>query len=437
MRYINKIVMTLAGLLLIVAAGLKFYEMIETCVPSWDTKVQAVIATAQQAGEELPQWKSTALGIWESYEFNLVQIPLEFALGVWLVSGLFRKAAWIAGTLAFFGFIFVTIGKWVTGADSCGCFGQIHVDPRITLFAMDIPIFLLLAIFRPKWYKLLPPPWPNLAWLLIVFVPTIAIMVAAPAAMVALRKDCITVDPGPDQTAPLKLEIFKLEQELEKQTQSAAIVQQKLQTQQQTIDNQQQKIQSLLEQLDTLQQDGQHTTPPDNNDIPEMTHVGTNDTADPNAEESNGTIPDENGATQQANDTNGQTPAENQWDWLQYVVEDDVRQQLTQGLVVVVMHRYDCSTCAYVVPEYSDYYKETTEQGTDMFKIAFLSIPPFSDHDHVPEDTLCIQGRLTDERDWLLTSPYVVALLNGEKNKEWPAGAAPDPENLIDEIFGE
>ncbi|MHC5214927.1 MAG: hypothetical protein ACYSOO_10135 [Planctomycetota bacterium] len=46
MRIANKIVMTLAGLLLIVAAVLKFQEMLSICVPSWRTN---------------------PLGFWESY----------------------------------------------------------------------------------------------------------------------------------------------------------------------------------------------------------------------------------------------------------------------------------------------------------------------------------------------------------------------------------
>ncbi|MHC5142181.1 MAG: MauE/DoxX family redox-associated membrane protein [Planctomycetota bacterium] len=136
MRIANKIVMTLAGLLLIVATVLKFQEMLSICIPSWQVN---------------------KLGFWESYEFFLIQIPLEFALGVWLVSGLFRKAAWLAGLVCYLGFIGVTLTKAITGAESCGCFGQIHVNPWITLAAIDVPLFLLLAIFRPKGTKLLPP----------------------------------------------------------------------------------------------------------------------------------------------------------------------------------------------------------------------------------------------------------------------------------------
>jgi hypothetical protein len=378
MRTINKIIMTVAGLLLIVAAGLKFAEMVGTCVPSW---------------------RDNPTGFWESYEFLLIQIPLEFALGVWMVSGLFRKAAWIASTLCYFAFIFVTIGKWVTGAESCGCFGQITVDPKITLFAMDIPVFLLLAIFRPKGAKLLPPPWPNLAYWSIVFVPTVALMVAAPAAMVAFRLPCIKVVKDPNVDVQLRLELSKTKQEL------AAT--------QQELEAQKQQTRSLKQQLEKLQQ-----APTEPNII---------DTTPENATSS------QNGHKQAAEPN--QTPIVKQWDWLQYVAEEDVRQQISEGLAVVLMYHHDCSTCAEMVPRYSAYYKGMTDQGDDVFKIAFLAIPPYSDEGPVPEDTTCILGKLSDKQHWQIMSPYVVVLLDGEKIKEWPEGTAPDPEDIVEEAL--
>ena len=136
-------------------------------------------------------------------------------------------------------------------------------------------------------------------------------------------------------------------------------------------------------------------------------------------------------------DTNDTPAVIEQWDWLQFVVEDDVRQQISEGLVVVMMHRYDCPTCEEMAPQYSEYYKEITEQGVDEFKIAFLSIPPYGDEDHVPDDTTCILGTLTDEKNWQLMSPLVVALLDGELIKTWEPGTAPEPANILEEVFGQ
>lgn len=452
MRTLNKIIMTLAGLLLIVAAGLKFYQMIDSCVPSWDIKTQAAVTAAGNAGEQLPQWKATLLGIWESYEFNLVQIPLEFALGVWLVCGLFRKAAWIAGTLAYFGFIFATLSKLVAGAESCGCFGQIHVDPKITLFAIDIPFFLLLAIFRSKGTKLLPPPWPNLAYLLVVFVPTIALMVAAPAAMVAMRLDCIKVEDQPDPSAALKLDIYKLNQQLTKKQQeidalNTAVTE--LKQAPRTTDKK--AFIGVLEVIATEKPNfyeihiGDKQTLTLNAENLEKIYLSVRDmgnqefsiTQDKQIEVkwTKPQTPEITNVTPDAADSNSTLPAVQQWDWLQYVVEDDVREQLSQGLTVVLMYHHDCPVCAEMVPKYSEYYKQMTDQGEDTFKIAFLAIPPYSEAGPVPEDTTCLLGKLSDEKDWMVMSPYAVGLLDGELIKTWEQGTAPEPENIVNEVF--
>jgi thiol-disulfide isomerase/thioredoxin len=117
-------------------------------------------------------------GLWESWEFFLIQIPLELGLGIWLVCGLFRKAGWLLGLIAFGGFIGITLFKGITGEASCGCFGVVKVNPWITLIVVDIPIFLLLAIFRPKGEKLFPPPWPKAAHFFAIAIPTFILLPA-------------------------------------------------------------------------------------------------------------------------------------------------------------------------------------------------------------------------------------------------------------------
>jgi hypothetical protein len=169
MKIANKIVMTLAGLLLIIASVLKIHELLNVCIPGWQEK-----------------------GVWESYEFLLLQIPLELCLGIWLVSGLFRRASWLAGTLAYCFFIFVTLFKAINGAESCGCFGQVHVNPWLTLGLIDIPMFILLILNRPgQGYKLLPPPWPNTFHAIIFAAPIFAVLIFAAPVLVAFKPVCI------------------------------------------------------------------------------------------------------------------------------------------------------------------------------------------------------------------------------------------------------
>jgi thiol-disulfide isomerase/thioredoxin len=150
MKKMNKIAMYIAGGFLIIASALKIEQLL----------TEPIISK----------------GFWESWEFFLIQIPLELGLGIWLVCGLFRKAAWLLGTIAYLGFIGLTLFKGLTNQESCGCFGVIQVNPWITLSVVDVPIFLLLAIFRPKGEKLLPPPWPKLAYFFAIAIPTFILL---------------------------------------------------------------------------------------------------------------------------------------------------------------------------------------------------------------------------------------------------------------------
>jgi thiol-disulfide isomerase/thioredoxin len=155
MRIANQIITVVTGLVLIVAAVLKIHQLL----------TEPIISK----------------GFWESWEFFLIQIPLELGLGIWLVCGLFRKAAWMVAVLAFGLFIAVTLQKGLIGAESCGCFGRVKVNPWITLSVIDIPLFLGLVIFRSKGLKFLPPPWPSARRFFGVAIPTfIAIGVIIP-----------------------------------------------------------------------------------------------------------------------------------------------------------------------------------------------------------------------------------------------------------------
>ena len=135
MKKMNIIVMAVAGAVLLIAGVMKIHQLL----------TEPIVSDS----------------FWESWAFFVIQIPLELGLAIWLLSGLFRKAGWLLTLISFAGFIGVTVHKALTGAESCGCFGTVIVDPRITLWAMDVPIFLTLAIFRPIGQKFLPPPWPS------------------------------------------------------------------------------------------------------------------------------------------------------------------------------------------------------------------------------------------------------------------------------------
>jgi len=61
MKNANKVVMTIAGMVLLIASVLKIHQLLTEPILS--------------------------RGVWESWEFFLIQIPLELGLAIWLLSG--------------------------------------------------------------------------------------------------------------------------------------------------------------------------------------------------------------------------------------------------------------------------------------------------------------------------------------------------------------
>lgn len=119
----SDIVLKAVGLVLLAAAVLKGHELL----------------TVPAANANLESWRP----------FLILQAECELALAIWLLSGIFKPLAWLV-TLACFGlFCCVTLYKGLSGAASCGCFGALHVNPWMTLVAVDLPAVVALGLFRP------------------------------------------------------------------------------------------------------------------------------------------------------------------------------------------------------------------------------------------------------------------------------------------------
>lgn len=333
MKTVNKIIMTLAGLLLIIASLLKVHQML----------TEPIISK----------------GFWESWTFFLITIPLEFGLGVWLVSGLFRKAAALAGAVAYGFFIGVTLYKAVTGQSSCGCFGTVHVNPWITLSAVDLPCFILLVIFRPTGQKLLPPPWPHPFHCLLVAIPACLIIGAMVPTMYFNKVPYKIVDPANWTAEPPK----------------------------------------------------NNNTQPDQNDVTiepvKTNHTDANDIAAVNSPDI--VIPDKI-----------QKNEENAPQWKQMINNTDIAEELNTDVKIVMFYHYDCPNCAKAIPLYDQYSRQLAADKTIQF--AFVKGPPYGpdEKDPVPADTTALVGKLFDENNELIfESPLTILLSDGRLIKAW------------------
>ena len=122
-KSITKWVLKTLGTLLIVAAALKSHQLLTEPLANKD--------------------------IWSYRPVLILLVECELALGLWLVSGLFPRLAWLTALACFSFFCLVTLYKALTGAASCGCFGSVSVNPWITLLAIDLPAVLALTLFHP------------------------------------------------------------------------------------------------------------------------------------------------------------------------------------------------------------------------------------------------------------------------------------------------
>ena len=80
---------------------------------------------------------------------QLAAIEWETLLGLWLLSGAYPCASWLAALVTFTSFAAISSYLGWIGVASCGCFGVIHASPW-TAFGVDLLALLTLALSHPK-----------------------------------------------------------------------------------------------------------------------------------------------------------------------------------------------------------------------------------------------------------------------------------------------
>jgi len=345
MKTANRIVMTAAGLLLIVASALKAQQMLTEPIVS--------------------------AGFWESWEFFLIQIPVELCLGIWLVSGLFRKAGGLIAIIAFAGFIGVTFYKGIAGQACCGCFGRVHVNPWVTLFAIDTPLFVLLLIFFPRGEKLLPPPWPHPFHCLAISIPACLVIGALVPTMAFNKppdrgKTYVVIKPGNWQVSP----------------------------------------------------------------APQASRPTT--TQEPNVAEPS--VIEANEPNVSADYTVAEPNEADLPDWQLMLNHVDIAPLLHTDVRIVMFYHYDCPDCADAIPLYDRYSKDFSADQQIRFAFIKGPPYGPAEEDPVPANTTALVGKLDESRDWLFESPLILLLKDGRLVKWWLV-KYPDLDQLLQAIL--
>lgn len=410
---------------------------------------------------------------WESWLFFVIQIPLVLGLGIWLVSGLFRMAAWLLGTLGLLVFLGDTLYKAFSGAESCGCFGSVEVDPWVTLFAFNLPFLALMLIFRPKGEKLLPPPWPNPNHFLGVAVPTFLLLPAVVVFLFVHKVEPVRPVLGQNgQAAPMPSLADRQPGQIADEPGPEVSVE--IQSPAETEPNP-----PLSEQIPAepdVDIPGVEPIEPDNLEIPDQAApepAGTepdipepkelepapaksektepNDAQTPAAEtsEPNKMAADPNAGAKAADpDTAAKsetgpaepkpTPAPDEWEMLKMI---DIADHIREGMSITLFFHSTCPTCREAIPQYEEALKAL---GEIPITVAYVEIPPYDPADSpIPEDAIGIYGQLAEpgvdekgrKKKWYIGTPLVVVTLDGKFLKAWPEGTAPEFDELLDAVF--
>ena len=85
----------------------------------------------------------------ENKWFAIFSCQYEWFLGLLLILGIYPRLVRPIAMATFVLFSAVSIRLAIQGAQSCGCFGAVHVDPRITL-TLDLMVVISLLMVRPS-----------------------------------------------------------------------------------------------------------------------------------------------------------------------------------------------------------------------------------------------------------------------------------------------
>lgn len=135
-------------------------------------------------------------------------IEVEVLLGLWLLSGWTQRVVWTCTFVFFTALAFVSLYMALVGQKSCGCLGQVAVNPWI-MVGLDALAVIALAVFRPAGHAATAPClWVRrasrvaigAALLLLLTIGTFLTTVANPVETLAkLRGESVSIEPGVSQ----------------------------------------------------------------------------------------------------------------------------------------------------------------------------------------------------------------------------------------------
>lgn len=110
-----------------------------------------ILASVLKA-HELATAPTLGPGLLQQRWLLLCLIELELVFGGWLLVSRGGRRTWVLTTVLWSVFFLTAVYEALSGADSCGCFGRVRIDPWYTA-AFDAIVLVFLPFCRPD-----PPP---------------------------------------------------------------------------------------------------------------------------------------------------------------------------------------------------------------------------------------------------------------------------------------
>jgi hypothetical protein len=107
-----------------------------------------ILTAAVLKAHQLATTPSLGDGLLHARWFNIFVVEFELFFGVWLILGMLPKLTWFATVGCFSVFTLVSFYEAILGEKSCGCFGNVTVNPWVTTI-FDISVVSVLMCLRP------------------------------------------------------------------------------------------------------------------------------------------------------------------------------------------------------------------------------------------------------------------------------------------------
>jgi hypothetical protein len=107
-----------------------------------------LLTAASLKGYQLATGVAVGTMFWNSRPFMILLVLCEFGFGLWLFVGLHSNVTRIVAIIAFLTLLEIASYRALNGEPSCGCLGQLAINPWYSAI-FDLGVLVLLLLFPP------------------------------------------------------------------------------------------------------------------------------------------------------------------------------------------------------------------------------------------------------------------------------------------------